>query len=105
MEIIFTSLSTSKTAKFTNVKPSGFMFEEEIGTMKVISSPNCNSHSGIIKDGIGTIAEAINKAPVSERRRLLLELEIVMKYFENNKEITDFLDKVLMKVGEVDDWV
>lgn len=55
-------------------------------------------------DAIGTIAGAINEAPASERRRLLLELEIVMKYFENNKEITDFLDKVLMKVGEVDDW-
>lgn len=106
MEIIFTNLSTTKTAKFTNVKPSGFMFEEEIGTMKMISSPNCNSHSGngTVEDAIGTIAGAINKAPASERRRLLLELEIVMKYFENNKEITDFLDKVLMKVGEVDDW-
>lgn len=82
------------------------MFEEEIGTMKMISSPNCNSHSGngTVEDAIGTIAGAINKAPASERRRLLLELEIVMKYFENNKEITDFLDKVLMKVGEVDDW-
>ena len=106
MEIIFTSLSTSKTAKFTNVKPSGFMFEEEIGTMKVISAPGTNSHAsnGTIEDAIGTIAGAINEAPTSERHRLLLELEIVMKYFEANKDITDFLEKVLIKVGEVDDW-
>ena len=106
MEIIFTSLSTSKTAKFTNVKPSGFMFSEETGTMKIISTATCNSYAsnGTVEDAVGTIAGAINEAPTVERRRLLLELEIVMEYFKNNTEITDFLDKVLMKVGDVDDW-
>ena len=106
MEIIFTSLSTSKTAKFTNVKPSGFMFEEEIGTMKVISSPNCNSYAGngTVEDAVGTIAGAINEAPTVERRRLLLELEIINDYFKHNKEISDFIDKILIKIGDRDDW-
>ena len=101
MEIIFTSLSTSKTAKFTNVKPSGFMFEEEIGTMKVISSPTTNSYSGngTVEDAVGTIAGAINEAPTTERRRLLLELEIINDYFKHNKEISDFIDKILIKIG------
>ena len=106
MEIIFTNLSTTKTAKFENIKPSGFMFSEETGTMKIISTTTCNSHAsnGTVEDAVGTIAGAINEAPTTERRRLLLELEIVMEYFKNNTEITDFLDKVLIKVGEKDDW-
>ena len=106
MEIIFTNLSITKVAKFSNVKPSGFTFEEEGYTMKLISAPGTNSHAsnGTIEDAIGTIAGAINEAPTSEKHRLLLELEIVMKYFEANEDITDFLEKVLIKVGEVDDW-
>ena len=106
MKITFTNLSLTKSARFSNMKPSGFRFEEENCTLKVVATANTNSYSsnGTVEDAVGTIAGAINEAPETEKSRLLLELEIVMKYFENNKEITDFLDKVLMKVGEKDDW-
>ena len=106
MEIIFTNLSTTKVANFKNVKPSGFTFEEEGCTMKLISAPGTNSYAsnGTIEDAVGTIAGAINEAPTSERHRLLLELEIVMEYFERNEEVSDFLEKILEKIGETDDW-
>lgn len=106
MKIIFTSLSTTKSAKFTNLKPSGFRFEEPGCTLKVISAPTVSSSgNGTVEDGIGTIAGAINEAPECEKSRLLLELEVVSEYFEGNKEISDFLEKILVKVGEgTDDW-
>ena len=106
MEIIFTNLATTKTAKFSKVKPSGFMFSEETGTMKIISTATCNSYAsnGTVEDAVGTIAGAINEAPTVERRRLLLELEIINDYFKNNKEISDFIDKILIKIGDRDDW-
>ena len=108
MKIVFTDLSTtkSKSAKFTNVRPSGFRFEEESGTMKVVSSPTTNSYTsnGTIEDAIGTIAGAINEAPEVEKSRLLLELEIIIDYFKRNEEMTDFLEKILVKIGEKDDW-
>ena len=107
MKITFTNLSLTKSARFSNMKPSGFRFEEEGCTLKVIATPNCSAYSGngTIEDAVGTIAGAILEAPECEKSRLLLELELLVEYFENNKEITDFLDKVLIKVGEVDDWV
>ena len=106
MEIIFTNLSTTKVANFKNVKPSGFTFEEEGCTMKLISAPGTNSYAsnGTIEDAVGTIAGAINEAPTSERHRLLLELEIINDYFKNNKGISDFVDKILIKIGDRDDW-
>ena len=108
MKITFTGLSTSKSAGFSNLKPSGFRFSEEGCTLKVIATANCSSYSGngTVEDAVGTIAGAINEAPAMEKSRLLLELEIVSDYykFNENAEMTDFLDKILMKVGEVDDW-
>lgn len=106
MKIIFTNLSLTKSARFSNMKPSGFRFEEEGCTLKIIATANVSAYSsnGTIEDAVGTIAGAINEAPECEKSRLLLELEILFDYFKGNKEITDFLDKVLMKVGEVDDW-
>lgn len=88
------------------MKPSGFRFEEEGCTLKIIATVNVSAYSsnGTIEDAVGTIAGAINEAPECEKSRLLLELEILFDYFKGNKEITDFLDKVLMKVGEEDDW-
>lgn len=107
MKIVFTGLSTTKSAGFANLRPSGFRFEEEGCTLKVIATPSACSYSGngTIEDAIGTISGAINEAPECEKSRLLLELEIVMDYykFKENEEMTDFLDKILVKVGEKDD--
>ena len=106
MKITFTNLSLTKSARFSNLKPSGFRFEEEGCTLKIISTANVNVYSGngTIEDAIGTIAGAINEAPEVEKSRLLLELEIIIEYFERNEEMTDFLEKILVKVGEKDDW-
>lgn len=108
MKITFTGLSTSKSAGFSNLKPSGFRFAEPGCTLKVIATPNCSAYSGngTVEDAIGTIAGAINEAPAMEKSRLLLELEIVSDYFKfyENNEMTDFIDKIIVKIGEVDDW-
>lgn len=107
MQIIFTSLSTANMTRFSNVKPSGFMFEEpNVGSLKVMSTSSAGAAgNGTISDAVGTIAGAINESSsTEERHRLLLELEIVSAYFKNNSEISEFLDKVLMKLGDVDDW-
>ena len=108
MTIIFTELSTANAAKFSSVKPSGFMFEDTGLTLKVVSSPNCNSSNssgnGTISDAIGTIVGAINEATTEDSRRLMLELEIIIKYFKHNSEISEFLESILMKLGDRDDW-
>ena len=104
MKIIFTPLTAVKSPVFTNMKPSGFKFEEASGTMKIVSG-GCNCGNGTVADAIGTIVGAINEAPDVEKERLLLELEILSEYFSNwNEEISEFLDKVIEKLEFPDDW-
>ena len=105
MKIIFTPLSSVKSAVFTNMKPSGFRFEEASGTMKVTSGGCSYCSNGTVADAIGTIVGAINEAPNVERERLLLELEVLGEYYSNwNEEIKEFLDKVIEKLEFPDDW-
>ena len=108
MKIVFTGFSIAKSTGFAKLKPSSFRFEEEGCTLKVIATPDCSAYSGngTVEDAIGTIAGAINEAPAMEKSRLLLELELVSDYykFKENEEMTNFLDKILEKAGEEDDW-
>jgi hypothetical protein len=104
MNIIFTSLSMSNMTKFSNVKLSGFTFEEpNVGSLKVVSTGEATVGNATLEDAIGSIAGAINEA-ATDRDRLMFELELVTAYFKGNKEISDFLEKILEKVEETDDW-
>lgn len=92
---------------FLNLKPSGFMFvEADNWTMKVISSMGSGSGSGsgngTIEDAVGSIVGAIKDS--DDKDRLLLELEIVIDYFESSKELTNFFEKVLERIVPKDDW-
>ena len=101
MKIVFTNLVTANFTKFSNVKTSGFTFEEpNVGSLKVTSTGTAGN--GTIEDGIGTIAGAINES--NEKDRLMFELELVTAHFKNNDEIYNFLKKILEKVDEEDDW-
>ena len=69
MKIIFTALSTSKFPKFVKVEPSGFIFTESTGTIKVITTPCNHSGNASIEDAVGTIAGAINESSMPSEKR------------------------------------
>ena len=109
MKIIFTNLVSPYTKTgFLNLKPSGFMFVEEgRWTMKIISAGagGTTSGNGSVEDAIGSIVGAI-KENSDDKDRLLLELEILIEYFKNSKELNEFFEKVLEGIvpKEEDDW-